>query len=140
MRRNPKTNSPNDRGFVLVSVIVVIALAMALFGLWAQAAVREQRWLDGEALRMQAGRLAESGVARGIARRASDPDYASETWQIPAAEFSGRHAAEVQIRVTPADATLHVSATADFPAGAVRRARVTKQIEISLNPAPGDES
>ena len=139
MHRNKKTIRRVDRGFVLVAVIVVLALAMALFGLWAQAAIREHRWLDGEALRLEAGRLAESGVARGIARRAVDPDYASETWQVPAAELNGHHAAKVQIRITPADAALRVAVTADFPAGAVRRARVTKQVEIP-NPAPGDES
>jgi hypothetical protein len=139
MRRNSRTRIPGTRGFVLVAILVVLALAMALFGLWAQSAVREQRWLDGEALRLEALRLAEAGVARGIARRAIDPDYANETWRIPAADVGGRHAAEVRIRVTPEGAALRIAATADFPAGAVRRARVTKQIEIS-NPAPGDES
>jgi hypothetical protein len=124
---------------MLISVVVVLALSMTLFGLWAQAAIREHRWLEGEALRLQAMRLAESGVARAVERRANDPGYLEETWSIPAAEFQSRNAAEVRIRIEAIGDELHVSATADYPADAVRRARVTKQIEI-LNPIPGDES
>jgi Tfp pilus assembly protein PilX len=128
----------NERGFVLVAVLVVFALAMALFGLWGRAAVREHRRLEGEALRLQAVRLAEAGVARARAQRSANPQYAEETWSIPAAELDTRHAAEVRIRVTPA-AAVRIEATADFPADAVRRARSTKRIEIP-NPVPGDES
>ena len=124
---------------MLISVIVVLALSMALFGLWAQAAIRQHRWLEGEALRLQATRLAESGVARAISRRASDSSYGNETWSIPAAEFQSRNAAEVRIRIATIGDELHVAATADFPAGTLRRARITKQIDI-LNPIPGDES
>ena len=139
MHCNQKTIRHAQRGFVMVVVVVLLAMSMAVFGVWARSAVREHRWLDGEALRLEAGRLAEAGVARAIARRAVDPEYAIETWQIAAADLNGRHAAEVRIRITPADAALRVAATADYPAGAVRRARVTNQVEIS-NPAPGDES
>ena len=124
---------------MLIAVIVVLALSMALFGLWAQAAIQDHRWLEGEALRMQALRLAESGVARAMARHANDSSYGNETWSVPAAEFKSRHAAEVRIRITPASAALQFAATADYPAAAVRRARVTKQIEIP-KPIPGDES
>jgi hypothetical protein len=115
---------------------------MALFGLWGKTVVREHRRLEGEALRLQAVRLAEAGARRGIARRAVDPQYAHETWPVAAAELDGRHAAEVRIRVTPvADAATatRVEATAEFPVGAVRRARSTKQLEIS-NSISGDES
>ena len=124
-------------GFVLVAIVVTIALAMGLFGLWAKAAIAQHRWLDGEALRMQAERLAESGVARAIDRHAADPDYSGETWSIPAEELHGRGPAEVRIRVQTTGDEYRVSVTADFPAGAVHRARITKQIEI-LSPTPGE--
>jgi Tfp pilus assembly protein PilX len=139
MRRTNPVIRQAERGFMLISVIVVLALSMTLFGLWAQAAIRQHRWLEGEALRMQATRLAESGVARAIKRRANDRGYTEETWSIPAAEFQSRNAAGVRIRIAAIGDELHVAATADYPADAVRRARITKQIDI-LNPIPGDES
>jgi hypothetical protein len=139
MRRTYFSIRPARRSFVVVAVVVVLAMAMTLFALWAQAAVREHRWLDGQALRIEAIRLAEAGLARAEFRHAQDPQYIEETWSIPAADLRGKHAAEVRIRVERLGAALRFTATADFPAGTVRRARVTKQIEIT-NPATGDES
>jgi hypothetical protein len=125
----------------MVAVIVVFAISMALFGLWAQSAVREHRRLAGHELRVQAGRLAEAGLQRAIARRAANAQYDGETWSIPAAVLGGAHAAEVRIRIAPAaDAgRLRVEAVAEFPVGAVQRAQVTKHIDIP-NQSSGTES
>jgi hypothetical protein len=124
-------------GIVLVSIIVVIALCMALFGLWAQAAVRGHHRLQGEAYRFEAGRLAESGVARAIARRAADASYATETWSIPAAELGGAYAGNVQITIENIgddDRTVErIRAVAKFPADAVHQAQVTRTIELPVS-------
>jgi hypothetical protein len=125
-------------GFVVVSMVVLLAVAMTLFGLWAKAAVREYRQLEYRQQELQATRLAEAGVGRGMARLASDPAYEGETWTIPAADLDRPQGAEVHIRVVPspdADQPAHVEATADFPAGAVRRARHTKKSDIP-SPSP----
>jgi hypothetical protein len=126
-------------GFVLVTIVVVIALAMSLFGLWAKAAIGQHRWLDVAALQMQAERLAEAGIARAVDRHTADPEYSGETWTIPAAELQSRGPAEVRIQIEATGDELHVSVTADFPAGADRRARVTKNIEV-LDPSSGEVS
>lgn len=139
MRRTTFCMRPAERGYVIVIVVVVLALAMTLFAMWTQAAVREHHWLNSQAMRLEAIRLAESGLARAEFRRAQDPEYVGETWSIPAADFQNQHAAEVRIRIEPIGTDLRYTATADYPAGAVRRARVTKLIEIP-NPTPGDES
>jgi len=120
-------------GFVVASLVVLLVVAMTLFGLWAKAAVREHRQLEYRALELQAIRLAEAGLGRGMARLAADPTYAGETWTISATELDRPQGAEVRIRVVPsesADRPARIEATADFPAGAVRRARHTKQIDI----------
>jgi type II secretory pathway component PulK len=128
------------RGFVLVTVIAIMAMSMALFGLWAKAAVVEHRRLETQQLRMQAVRLAEAGLQRAMALRGNNPQYSSETWLIPAEELDHLHNGEVRIHVTPAAGgnTLQIEATAQFPAGADRRAQSTKRIEIP-NPNPGTE-
>ena len=122
MRRTQIFIRRTKRGFVVIAVIVVLAMAMALFGLWAQAAVREHRWLDGQALRIEAAELAESGLARAVIRHAQDSGYTEEAWNIPASEFHSQYAATVRIRVEPVGTALRYTATADYPAGAVRRA------------------
>ena len=133
------------RGFVVISVVVLLTVVAALFGLWAKAAVSEHRQLEYRQHELQAIRLAEAGVGRGMARRASDPVYDGETWTIPAADLGQSHAAEVTIRVVTAAAdaaTLQIEATANYPAGGpskADRARHTKQIEIPT-PSPSEEN
>ena len=127
------------RGFVIVAVIVVFAISTALFGVWANSAVRSHRRLGDVQLRMQAVRLAEAGVRRAIARRRADPRYDQEVWSVSAADLGRGRAAEVRIRIAPAAEQWSVAATAEFPVGAVRRARITKQVEIP-NANRGDES
>src|SRR5688572_11422750 len=70
-------------GFVVISVMVVIVISLALFGVWARAAVRENRRAGDHQLRLQATRLAESGLRRGLAQRNASSDYTGETWFIP---------------------------------------------------------
>ena len=119
-------------GFVIVVVVVLFAVSLALFGIWAQAAIGQHRRLRNEQLRLQAVRLAEAGVSRALARRAADPQYMKETWSVPASALGGPRAAEVRIRIEPTadDAALRVEATAEYPAGATRRAQITRRIEI----------
>jgi hypothetical protein len=88
-----------------------------------------------EQWRMQAVRLAEAGVQRGLAGRVADPTYNQETWRVTADELGASHAGAVRIRIVndPEQSVLHCEATAEFPAGALRRAQITRQIEIPLS-------
>ena len=96
--------------------------------------MRTEQW------RIQAVRLAEAGVHRGLARRAADPTYNEETWRVTADELGTSHAAAVRIRIANdlEQSTLHCEATAEFPAGAIRRAQATRQIDVPI-PERGDE-
>jgi len=117
---------------VLVAIIVALAISLTLFGVWAQSAVREHRQLATGQLRLQAQRLAEAGVRRAIARRASDSQFEGETWSVPADALDKTHAAEVRIQLAPnSDANaIRYAATAEFPVGAIRRVQITKTIEV----------
>jgi Tfp pilus assembly protein PilV len=129
--RHDKCQS-SRHGFVLVAVVVVLTISLALFGVWARAAVQQHRRSRNEQMRLQAVRLAEAGVRRAMARRAADPAYNGETWLVDGRELDSVHAAEVRIGLAQsADATaLGFEATAEFPAGMAHRAQVTKRMEI----------
>jgi Tfp pilus assembly protein PilX len=120
------------RGFVLVAVLVVFAISLTLFGVWARGAVGQHRRSRVEQVRLQAVRLAESGVRRAIARKSADGNYKEEKWPVPAGMLDNSRAAEVRIRVEPTgdNSKLRIAATAEFPLGAVQRAQITRQIEI----------
>jgi type II secretory pathway component PulK len=132
--RNATRRRAPRRGFVLIIVIVTVSVSMVLFGIWAQNMVREHRRFASQQYRIQATRLAEAGVQRAMARRAADPAFIEEAWLAPAESFGGTHGATVQIRVifNGEAAKLRYEATAQFPADAVRRAQVTRQIEVSI--------
>ena len=127
------------RGFVLVTVLVVFAISLTLFGVWARRAVGQHRRSRVEQVRLQAVRLAESGVRRAIARQAADRNYKEEQWSVPAGVLDNVRAAEVRIRVEPTgdNSKLRIAATAAFPLGVVQRAQITRKIEIP-NPEPGE--
>lgn len=129
------------RGIVLIAVVALFAISLTLFGVWAQAAVRHQQRIRNQQFRVQAVRLAEAGVRRAVARRLADPQYETEVWRVPAEMLDKSHAAEVRIRVAAGGAagTLQYEATAEFPAGAVRRAQITRRIE-TINPVTEDQS
>jgi hypothetical protein len=119
------------QGVVLVTLVVLMAIALTLFGIWAQSAVHEHRRQASRLWRVQAARLAEAGLARAVARRAADPQYAGEVWSVPAESLGGIYPAKVQIRVgpTPIAEAVRYEAQAEFPSGAIRHAQITKRIE-----------
>src|SRR5688572_29155505 len=89
------------RGVVLVVILVTISISLALFALWAQTIVQDHRRQANQQFRLQATRLAEAGIRRAMARRASDPQFSDEVWVVPAADLVGTHDAKVRIRATP---------------------------------------
>jgi uncharacterized iron-regulated membrane protein len=126
-----RRTKPN-RGIVLIVLIMIVSVSLTLFGVWARQVVREQNRLSIRQWRQQAVRLAEAGVQRAIVRRSADSQYAEETWSVPAEQLDKSHAAEVRIHVVPnlGANTLRYEATAEFPAGAVRRVRITKSSDF----------
>ena len=127
-----RSRSAPNRGIAVVAILVVFAVSLLLFGLWSRSVVREHRSLSNQQFRIQAQRLAEAGIERGIAARKANADYAEETWSVPAAQLDKTHAAQVRIHVIPASksGSIRYEATAEFPVGALHRAQITKSVEI----------
>jgi Tfp pilus assembly protein PilV len=124
-------------GVVLVTIIVLIVVSLALFGLWTKSIVREHDRQSLQQFRVQAERLAEAGIERARARRSADGTYSEETWSVPAAALDNLHAGQVRIHVTANKDGMatRYEATAEFPVGTIRHAQRTKNIELP-NPRP----
>jgi hypothetical protein len=118
---------------ILVVLIVVMTIVITLFGLWARQVVSEQRRIEMQAYRLQAVRLAEAGVQRLLATRATTSAARTESWSIPAGTLDGRHTAIVKFQMIPAadgKSTKYV-ATAEYPAESLRREVVTRSVSVS---------
>jgi hypothetical protein len=124
---------------VLVIVIVLLSISLTLFAVWAQRIVTKKFQLEMQQKRMQAIRLAEAGIDRARARRAVDSQFDRETWSVPATDLGqARFAGEVRIRIVPGaqEGTTRYEATAEFPAGELRRVQITKTLEVSQDNHP----
>jgi hypothetical protein len=89
---------------------------------------------------MQSVRLAEAGLSRARAMRNADARYDGETWTIDAVNLGGSQEAEVRIQLSPLDEAgrMRCEVTAVYPAGATRKAQVTRQTEFTA-PNPGTD-
>jgi hypothetical protein len=129
------TNRPSSmkRRRGLASVVVLIALF--IIGLVCAALLKVAFARRGEVAReerrIEAAWLADSGLARALARLDHSGDYAGETWEIPAEDLGGRGSASVLIRVEKvADRPdrRKVRVQADYPSGSSLRARQSREI------------
>ncbi len=119
-----------------MSVLVCLALVTVLFSVWIKTVVEERRQVRAIEDRMQAEYLADSGLRRAAARLAADADYAGETWQVEAGDFSGPRGGTVSIEVRrESDEPLArvVRAVADFPKEVTARARRSKETKLILS-------
>lgn len=125
------------RGVLLVIALICLLIVSMIGMTVLRTAATQRRQTLREQLRIQADWLAEAGLERAAARWAADADYDGETWQIPASELDGRHAAVVRITLRPMKADPErrmVSITAEFPKDDVQRARSSKQALLGRDP------
>jgi len=132
-----KSCRPNRRGAAIVCALVCLVMAAALAAVVTRIAVLGWQGARDEGRRAQAAWLVQSGLERAAARLATEPDYAGETWRIPADVLDGRHDAVVLIEVTtaaenPRQRTVRVRA--DYPDDLVDRIRKSKQLVVTLPP------
>jgi type II secretory pathway component PulK len=134
-----KVLSKPRRAAVLALVLACLFLMILLSAQLAASALQKHRRLQQRALEQQAAWVAESALARSAAQLRRDPDYAGETWTIPAADLDGRHEAEAVISVstveTSADAR-RIQVEAHYPNDPVRRMTAVRAATVRVPPAP----
>jgi Tfp pilus assembly protein PilX len=128
-RRRPNRRS----GAVLVVVLVCLTVAAIMLVVVARQAGIVRRAVERSQSSLQAQWLAEAGAERAVARLASDPAYAGETWRISAKELGTPNDAEVRItikKVASQPGRVAVGVEADYPRDVLLRCRRAKQIEV----------
>ena len=130
------------RGAAMIAAIVCVIVGSAVFLSILKMTAVGRNVLQSESQRIQAAWLAESGLQRAAARLAADPDYAGETWNVPAGDPSTPQQAKVRIEVESvaehADRRL-VRVRADYPDHPHYRVRYEKQTVVHIPPPDGEE-
>jgi hypothetical protein len=132
--RIPKSRARRPAGVVGVAVIVLLSLIALIVGALLRQGMARRAQARAEERRLQADWLAESALERASARLAAG-DYQGETWEIPAADLGGRHAATVRIDVETSPgrsdpARVRVKVRAEYPRGAESPARRRREAWI----------
>lgn len=105
--RLTRPRSPR-RGGALIIALVLLTVASLLGVVVVRSVIAHARQLQRTPWRLQAEALVEAGLNRAAAQLATSPDYAGETWRIPAADLGDRFAARVDIRRDTAGLTVTV--------------------------------
>jgi type II secretory pathway component PulK len=119
-------------------VLVAIAIAAAAMVSLAALLAAEHRAVEADRWSEQAQWLAESGLARAVDRLRADTKYSGELWKIPSDVFPSREGGSVRIEIQPVpeqSLRRRVRVQADFPDQAVRRARHSRELVVTLRPA-----
>lgn len=88
---------------IMAAVLIALAVVLMMGAVVTQALVVQRQEARGIERQQQAFWLAESGVLRGLRRVADDPEYAGETWRVPAESLGTDKGAVVSISVEPVD-------------------------------------
>ena len=137
------THRAHRRGLALIPALVCLTLVTLLCGSIFRQSHSRRMLLRAEETRAQAELLAESGLARAVAKLRTDPEYTGETWAIPAEVLPRHEPGRVRIAVKRSEKSAErlVRIEADFPSTGDRRSRRTRIRTISLAPEkPGGPS
>jgi hypothetical protein len=126
------------RGAILAVALATLLVVMLLAGVVLRSYLHAHRQLRHEQDQLQAEWLAESALARAIARHKQDAAYAGEIWQIELPRSAGQPAPGVaKIKIIPPAAPameLKIEIEAQFPADETTGIRAHR--EHSFVPSP----
>jgi type II secretory pathway component PulK len=128
------TRRANRRGLALIPAMVCLTVVTLLGASLFRQSHTHRMLTRVEEARAQADWLAESGLARAVAKLRADPDYRGETWEVSAETLPRHEPGRVRIAVErPANSAGRlVRIEADYPAAGDRRSRRTRTRTISL--------
>jgi Tfp pilus assembly protein PilV len=117
-RRRLSFRARDRRGFGLIPVIAVFAIAVTICAVWTKFSIRQHLDQRRSEERAQAAWLADAAIRRGAAMRTLDPDFNGETWVVAAEQIGRLSTAVVTIRVESVEGTpraVRISARARYP-------------------------
>ena len=128
-------------GLALVAALVCLLVVISLIGSMLQSALRSRRQLHAQRDLRQTECLLEAGADRAAFRLRGDPDYAGETWDVPAAEIIGRGDGQVVIEVKEADGGggREVRVLAEYPSGSELSIRRSQTFAIQVPATQAEE-
>jgi hypothetical protein len=146
----PTTTKPR-RGLAVVAVLLCLLVITLLGAALLKLTLTERESNREHERRLQTEWLVESGMERAVARLSENPAYGGETWQISPAELGfgaagapgggddsgGKAAALVSVVVDRRDqgkGNVRVHVQADYPRDGPRRARLSQERIIHLEP------
>jgi hypothetical protein len=133
--RRARGPEPTRRGAALLLVVLAIVISAMVVGTLAQMAVAQRHQMRRERDRLQAFWLVDSGCRRAIAQLATNAEYAGESWRVDVPGSAAAQAGLVTIQVTATEDQRRLEVVAEFPAGAIQRAKLRRELTWSADAA-----
>ena len=119
----PFSTAHRRHGAILAAALVCLLIVLLFAGALVQAIVTQRRLARSGEQQPQAMHLADAGLRRAVFHLLRSPDYAGETWRVPAEQLGGAQGAEVLIQVTS-------------PEAAPRQKQVRVEVKMLVGDAP----
>ncbi len=130
----PRALRRRRSGLVLGIVLVCVVVALTLATVVTKAVVLNRRQSELADWQLQASWLAESGLQRAVHRLRTTPDYAGETWEVPAASLALDHTGSVVIHLLPdaEDASgRQIRVEAEYPSERPHGVRSVREVPVT---------
>jgi type II secretory pathway component PulK len=125
------------RGAILAVALATLLVVTLVAGVILRGYLQAHRQLRREQDQLQAQWLADSAIARALARRKLDASYAGETWRVELSRATGEKASGIAtIKLEPAadqPQLLHLQVESQFPDDNVKGIRVQRELPLSPN-------
>jgi type II secretory pathway component PulK len=131
--------SHRQNGAVLVASLVCLLVVMAIIGTMLRQALHYQRQLLAERDLRQAELLVDAGVARAATRLAANPNYRSETWNLPpdSVTNSGQGRVTIALSSVAGQPALTANVVAEYPIGGETSIKRTRIVQLpTQSPRP----
>jgi Tfp pilus assembly protein PilX len=128
MTRSARQSDHRRRGTVLIVLMVLLLVTTSLAIAVMQAAMVDARQFATDANALQADRLAEAGIARAAALKASNPDFKGDEWTV---ELPGGKSGTVTVQLKEAAGGLTFESVATYPASGPRLVRSRRTLALA---------
>jgi hypothetical protein len=131
-----KKTAKQRRGAILAVALATLLVVTLLAGAVFRAYLQNHRQLRREQDQTQAQWLADSAMARALARRKLDATYTGETWQVEQLPLAtgkpGKGVATIKIEPSPEQPdNMRIDVSTQFPADDLNGIRAQRQLTIS---------
>lgn len=125
---------PKRAGTALICAMVALVVVSAMVGSLLQLTLQTQKRTKLAAQSLQVEWLVQAALERSMRGLRQSPDYAGETWDLPADHITGTHSGHLEIQVEPGATSdqREIRIMAEYPSDAPTSIRKSHTFSVNI--------